>query len=107
MTTTNYTAAAQEMMGEFVEWAEKSYLTVRTTNIFGEPTSLKITLNDVAEFYRTQANNLSSGIRVLAGMAGDWRPVSQLADLALSWFKEVNLEGMRRAARRVGLEPRF
>lgn len=107
MTTTSYTAAAQEMMGEFVERAEKSYLTVRTTNIFGEPTSLKITPANLAEFYRTQASNLSSGIRTLAGMAGDWRPMSQLADLALSWFKTVNVEGMRRAARRVGLEPKF
>lgn len=107
MTTTTYTAAAQEMLGEFVERAGKTFLTVRTTNVFGGPISLKITPADLAEFYRTQANNLSSGIRVLAGMAGDWRPMSQLADLALSWFKAVNVEGMRRAARRVGLEPRF
>jgi len=107
MTTTTYTIDAQEQLGEFVERAGKSYLTVRTTNVFGEPVSLKITLADIAEFYRTQANNLSSGIRVLAGMSGDWRGVSSLADLALSWFKSVNVEGMRRAARKVGLEPRF
>jgi len=107
MTTTTYTIDAQEQLGEFVERAGKSFLTIRTTDVFGEPTSLKITLADVAEFYRTQANNLGSGIRTLADLSGDWRPISELADLALSWFKSVNVDGMRRAARKVGLEPRF
>jgi len=107
VTTTTYTAHAQDMLGEFVLRAGKSYLTIRTTNVFGEPVLLKITLDDLAEFYRTQANNLTSGIRVLAGMTGDWRGISSLADLALTWFKAVNVEGMRRAARKVGLEPRF
>ena len=95
------------MLGEFVERAGKSFLTVRTTTVFGEPTSLKITVNDVAEFYRTQVRNLGSGIRTLAGLHGDWRAISELADIALGWFKSVNVEGMRRAARKVGLEPRF
>ena len=107
MTTTTYTLDAQEQLGEFVERAGKSFLTVRTTTVFGEPTSLKITLDDVAEFYLTQARNLGSGIRTLAGLHGDWRGISGLADLALDWFKSVNVEGMRRAARKVGLEPRF
>ena len=107
MTTTTYTLDAQEQLGEFVERAGKSFLTVRTTTVFGEPTSLKITLDDVAEFYATQARNLSSGVRVLAGLAGDWRGISSLADLALDWFKTVNVEGLRRAARKVGLVPRF
>lgn len=107
MTTTTYTIDAKEQLGEFVERAGKSFLVVRTTSVFGDTVSLKITLADVAAFYRTQANNLSSGIRTLAGLHGDWRPISELADIALSWFKAVNVEGMRRAARKVGLEPRF
>ena len=107
MRTTTYTLDAQEQLGEFVERAGKSFLTVRTADVFGDPTSLKITLDDIAEFYATQANNLGSGIRTLADLHGDWRPISELADLALSWFKSVNVEGMRRAARKVGLEPRF
>lgn len=106
-TATNYTIDAQEQLGEFVVRAGKSVLVARTTNVFGESVSLKITVNDVAEFYRAQANNLSSGVRVLAGFAGDWRGISSLADLALDWFKAVNVEGMRRAARKVGLEPKF
>ena len=53
MNTTTYTIDAQEMLGEFVERAGKSFLTVRTTDVFGEPTALKITLDDVAEFYNS------------------------------------------------------
>jgi len=69
--------------------------------------TLKITLADVAEFYAEQAHNLSSGIRSLAGLYGDWRTISDLADLALDWFRQVNVEGMRRAAKKVGLIPKF
>jgi hypothetical protein len=105
-TTTDYTFDAQEMIGEFVLRAGKSFLTVRATDVFGEPTTLKITLTDAAEFYATQANNITSGIRTLAGH-GDWRPISQLAEMALGWFKTVNVEGMRRAVRKVGLFPKF
>ena len=102
-----YTDDAKERLGEFVERAGKSFLTIRTTNVFGEQSTIKITPTNLAVFYATQANNLGSGIRTLADLSGDWRPISELADIALSWFKTVNVEGMRRAARKVGLEPRF
>jgi len=68
---------------------------------------LKVKMSDVIEFYRTQANNIVSGIRTLAGHHGDWRPMSNLADLCLSYFKAVNIDELRSESRRVGLEPRF
>jgi hypothetical protein len=80
---------------------------VKVSDVFGDPATVRITPKNLAEFYSTQARNLSSGIRTLAGLHGEWRPISDLADLALSWFKNVNVEGMRRAARRVGLIPKF
>ena len=107
MPTVEYTANAQDMLGEFVIKAGKTFLTVRATNVFGEPQAVKITPAELARFYAMEANNLTSGIRTLAGLQGDWRPISQLADVALDWFKSVNLEEMRRAARRVGLTPKF
>jgi len=107
MTTANYTVNAQEILGGFVERAGKSFLVVSFADVFGEPTTIKITPTNLAEFYATQANNLSSGIRTLAGLHGDWRPISKLADIALSWFKAVNIVAMRRAARRAGLVPKF
>lgn len=105
--TTTFTAEANELLGRFVKRAGKTFLVVKTSNVFDEPTTTNITPSNLAEFYATQANNLSSGIRTLAGLSGDWRPISELANLALDWFKNVNVEGMRRAARRVGLTPRF
>jgi hypothetical protein len=104
---TKYTLDAQDMLGEFVVKAGKTFLTVRTANTFGEQTSLKITPADLAQFYATQANNLTSGVRSLAGLHGDWRFISRLADLALDWFKSVNIEGLRRAARKARLIPKF
>ena len=107
MRSADTTADAQDMLGEFVLKAGKTFLTVRAANVFGDETTVKITPENLAEFYATQAPNLTSGIRTLAGLQGDWRPISQLADLALGWFKRVNVEGLRQAAKRVGLTPRF
>ncbi len=107
MTTTTFTAEAKELLGNFVQRAGKTFLVVRASDVFGDPTTIRITPTNLAEFYATQANNLGSGMRTLAGFSSDWRPVSELANLALDWFKNVNVEGMRRAARRVGLTPRF
>ena len=90
-----------------MEKANRSKLVIRCTDAFDEQVSLTITLADVAEYYATQARNLTSGCRTLAGLTGDWRPIDHLASLALEWFKEANIEGMRRAARKRGLEPRF
>ncbi|CAN5536312.1 hypothetical protein BH11PLA2_BH11PLA2_16250 [soil metagenome] len=104
--TATYTDDARELVGEFVLKAGKSFLTVRVADVFGEPRTIKITHRDVAEFIATQAN-LGSGVRTLAGLHGEWRPISDLADLALNWFLRVNIEGLRRTARKIGLEPRF
>ena len=82
-------------------------LIVRCMNVFEEETTLSITLDDVARYYAEEARNLSSGCRTLAGLTGDWRYIDQLARLALAWFKNVNVEGIRAAARQRGIEPRF
>ena len=68
---------------------------------------LTITLDDVAEYYKTQASNITSGCRILSGHVGDWRQIDAIAYQVLEYFKEVNIEGMRRAAKRVGLIPKF
>jgi len=107
MTTSTHTDEAKELLGDFVQRAGKNFLVVKVSDVFGEPENIRITPTNLIEFYVTQSNNLSSGIRTLAGLHGDWRPISDLADLALSWFKQVNVEGLRRATRRAGLTPKF
>ena len=107
MLKTDFTAEAKQLVGAFAQRAGKTFLVVRCGDVFGEEQTIRITPDDVAEFYATQANNLLSGCRTLAGLAGDWRPISELAKAALEWFKRVNIVGMRQAGRRFGLVPRF
>jgi hypothetical protein len=107
MVTTDYTAEAKETVGAFVVKAGKTYLVIRCGDVFGEEQTIRVTPDNLAEFFATQACNLTSGCRTLAGLTGDWRPISQLAQAALDWFKTVNLLAMRKAARTVGLIPRF
>lgn len=104
---TDLTAEAQELIGGFVQKAGKNFVVICCGDVFGDEQTIRVTTDDVAEFYSSQANNLSSGCRTLAGLTGDWRPVSDLAQACLNWFKRVNVVSMRRAARRLGLEPRF
>ena len=107
MTKTDHTDEAKRMIGEFVQRAGKTFLVVRCGDVFGDERTIRVAPDDVAEFFATQARNLSSGCRTLAGLTGDWRSISELAQACLDWFKGVNLIGMRRAARRQHLTPRF
>ena len=88
--------------------AGKTFITLGTgSNVFGDR-NVKITMDDVADYYRTQAGNATySGCRTLAGMAGDWRPIDIMARECLEWFKAVNIVGMRRTAKKQGLMLRF
>jgi len=66
-----------------------------------------VPIGDVAEYYAYEAGNLLSGCRKLGSITGDWRNIDALAKECLEIFKCVNLEGMRRASRRLGLVPKF
>jgi hypothetical protein len=101
------TAQAKNQLGPFVRKANKTNLVVRCQNVFENEVNLTISLDDVAEYYATEARNLSSGCRTLAGLTGDWRYIDQLASMSLEWFKRVNVRGMRAAGRRHGIEPKF
>ena len=107
MTKTEHTNDAKRTIGDFVQQAGKTFLVLRCGNLLGDERSFRITPDDVAEFFATQARNLASGCRTLAGLTGDWRSISELAQACLDWFKCVNVVGMRRAARRRHLIPRF
>jgi len=66
-----------------------------------------VIIADVAEYYAYEAGNLLSGFRTLGAIVGDWRNIDALAKECLEIFKRVNLEGMRRASRKLGLVPKF
>lgn len=67
----------------------------------------KITIDDVVEYYATQANNIVSGIRKLGNIVGDWRPVDHIAKFCLEVFKQINIEELRKKSINRGLTPRF
>lgn len=75
--------------------------------ISGKPKRLKVTMNDIAQYYLTQANNIVSGMRSLAGHYGDWRPIDYLAKECLEYFKLVNKDGLRKVCKKAGLNPKF
>ena len=96
----------QEIPGYILD-AGKTFITMCAADgVFGER-KVKITMEDVADYYLTQTRNLTSGCRMLAGIVGDWRPIDMMATECLGWFKVINIEGMRSAARQRGLIPKF
>lgn len=107
MTKIDYNGEAKHVVGPFVQRAGKTFIVLRCGDVFGQDRTITVNPQDVAEFFSSQATNLLSGCRTLAGLTGDWRPVSEMAQACLAWFKLVNVVGMRQAARHVGLVPRF
>lgn len=98
-TTTHHTEDAKHLVGDLVSRAGKTFRGVRRGDGFGGSRSLRVTSDDVAAFFATQAQNPAYGCRTLAGVTGDGRSVSELAQTCLDWLKDVNVAGMRRAAR--------
>ena len=71
------TTDAKQTVGGFVQRAGKTFLVVRCGDVFGDERTVRVTPDDVAEFFATQARNLASGYRMLAGLTGDWRSISE------------------------------
>jgi hypothetical protein len=86
----------------YVRSAGKTYITIRISDWDGTRT-LKITLNDVIAYYATEARNIWSGIRTLAGHRGDWRPIDEIAHEALEWFQYINRPVLEREDEKRGM----
>ncbi len=103
---TNY----PDKLGEFYGWdipdyilqAGKSFIKIRVSDWRAEQ-DLNITPKDVIEYYCKWSGNVTSGCRVIAGYAGDWRPVDRLVKECLEWFLFINIEALRREGRKYGL----
>jgi hypothetical protein len=68
--------------------------------------TVRVRITDVAKYFAREARSMS-GCRTLAGITGDWRPIDYIAQDCLEYFKEVNVEALRREARKQGIEPKF
>ena len=59
---------------------------------------------DIIDYYHTDARNITSGIRTLAGHSGDWRPINEMAELLLAIFKIINLPALERESKKYSME---
>ena len=84
--------------------AGKSFITIKTSTVLNEPIKLKITIKDVIAYYRDWARNFSNGMREIAGHAGDWRCIDDLAKECLEWFKLVNIDTLRKEGEKYEME---
>lgn len=91
---------------DWVKRAGKTFITLSISDWSDSNMSLKVNPDDVAKYYAYEARSMS-GCRTLAGHTGDWRPIDELASFCLEYFKHVNVDGMRKAGRKYGLEPKF
>jgi len=93
---------------QYICKARKSYITIRFGHDWDNSVKpRKITIDDIIEYYKTEAINISSGMRSIAGFGGDWRFIDNLAKECLEWFKFVNIEVLKRESKKQGLDPKF
>lgn len=86
----------------YIKSAGKTFMTIKI-----DGNDEKITIKDVIKYYKTQAPNISSGYRSLARFGGDWRPIDNLANEVLEWFKYSNINELRKESIKMNLEPKF
>jgi len=91
---------------EFNEENGKPYITAILSDWRGN-TEVKITIDDVLEYYCSEAHNIVSGCRTLAGYTGDWRNIDELAKECIEAFKAYDVEKVRTMAKEKGLSPKF
>ena len=77
----------------------KEYVVVLVSD-YRESNEHKITIEDVAKYYATQANDISSGCRTISTISGDWRNIDYLAKQCLEIFKAINIETLRTILKR-------
>ena len=91
---TNYPDKLEEFyqgnVPEYILDADNSFIKIRVSDWRGEQ-DLRITPRNVVEYYYRWARNITSGCRVIAGYAGDWRPIDRLVKECLEWFLFVNI----------------
>ena len=64
----------------------------------------RVTPKDVADYFAFQAQNMSSGIRTLGTISGDWRCIDELAKQCLSIYKVVKRKDLVREAHKHNME---
>ena len=91
---------------EWVIDSEENSITIAIGDFDDSQSNLKVTIEDVCRYFAQEARSMS-GIRTLAGHSGDWRPIDELAQFCLDYFKGTNIAELRKISRKFGLIPKF
>ena len=81
----------------------KTFVDVRHYDLDESIKKTRIRIPDVVRYYATDAQNITSGCRSIAGITGDWRPIDYLAQDCLEYFKQVNRPALEREGRKYGM----
>lgn len=63
-----------------------------------------ISIADVIYYYYHDARNITSGLRGLGNIKGDWRNIDYLAKECLEVFKVINRTALERTGKKFGME---
>jgi len=99
-----------EQIEKLFDYDIPEYLKIKNTNRIAIKTDSKfkdITIDDVISYFKYDARNISSGMRSIGNITGDWRPIDELAQMCLSIFKVLNIKRLKKTALQSGLEPKF
>lgn len=72
--------------------------------IRGKACKTKISPEDVIKYYAFQAGNLSSGMRKLGEIVGDWRNIDDLAKQCLTIYKVLKKPELKSIAKKYNME---
>jgi len=70
-----------------------------------KPSKKKVKMSDVISYYARYSGSrgFMASYRTLGEIGGDWRPIDELAEECFEVFKELNIDKLRRLARKEGL----
>lgn len=86
--------------------AGKTFVDVNVLDWTEVPQTIRVRIKDIIRYFKRETRSFS-GCRTLAGITGDWRPIDNLAQEILRYFKDVNVAALRRESRKAGLIPKF
>jgi hypothetical protein len=89
---------------EWIKEIHPNYLVIMVADWTEKPKKLKVTVADVIKYYHGDARNITSGMRSLAGFAGDWRNIDALAKECLEIFKIINRPALEKEGKKFGME---
>ena len=82
----------------------KTFVDVPLAEDWQYPARVKrIRITDVVKYYHGDARNITSGMRSIAGIHGDWRMIDYIAGDVLAYFKHTNRPGLVKEAKKYGM----